>query len=62
MRQGSHVSLWRKDIPGRERVRHRSPKRGPHLTGLSKGREATVAGVDEEREKQEMRAVGNWNS
>ena len=51
MRQGCHVSVWRKGIPGRERVRHRHPKWGPHLTGLSKGREAAVAGVDEERQK-----------
>lgn len=28
MRQGSHVSIWRKDILGRERIRHRSPRWG----------------------------------
>ena len=33
---------------------------GARLADLRNGREVSVAGVDEEREEQEMRVVGNW--
>ena len=57
MRQGSHVSIWKK-ILGRERRKQR-PEERASLAGVRNGREASVAGGDERKEEQEGTTVSN---